>query len=143
MVFTGAHRDAVAYTFITEDDKTMITVGWDRLVCLWDIETGAHLFTFPDVAANRFHVGCLNFEDRILAASDYDANIYIFDIIERKLLHTFKTKSMPWDLCFTVDSKFLLAGSKTGEIDVFDMEKMEYHKVIKAHKTPVPYVSLS
>lgn len=50
---------------------------------------------------------------------------------------------MPWDLCFTVDGKFLLAGCKTGDIEVFDMEKLELHKVIRAHKTPVPYVSLS
>lgn len=141
-VFSGVHRAAVGYTFVTEDDKTLITVGWDRQACLWDIESGAHLFTFPE-ANERFHVGCLNFEDRILAASDYAANIYIYDIIDRKLLHTFKAKSMPWDLCFTVDGKYLLTGSKSGEIEVFDMEKFELYKTIKAHKTPVPYVSLS
>jgi hypothetical protein len=39
-IFQGEHRDEIACNLCTKDDRTMITLGWDKKIVVWDLETG-------------------------------------------------------------------------------------------------------
>lgn len=61
-MFKGWHSESVAYTLTTYDDKTLITLGWDKYIVVWDIESGNMKFKYPKIES-RLHVGCLSHDD--------------------------------------------------------------------------------
>jgi di- and tripeptidase len=50
---------------------------------------------------------------------------------------------MIYDLTITPDNKHCLAGLESGEIEIYDLETMELVKVLRGHRNPVGYISIS
>ena len=50
---------------------------------------------------------------------------------------------MAYDLVFTPDNKYLLAGLPNSQIEVYDMVTMQQYKTLKGHKSKIPYIAMS
>ncbi|MCR9294490.1 MAG: hypothetical protein NXI32_17365 [bacterium] len=120
---------------VAADGKTLVTVGWDRMLRCWEVPSGKLLkqvavMDFFDKAAlrnadRRMYGVCYAPNGKRLAIAHMDGEVSIWnasDSGEPKLLHTFPAfRSFSYGaLDFSPDGLWLAAGDSGGSVAVFD-----------------------
>jgi WD40 repeat protein len=77
-----SHESFVWRCSFTPDDRNLITIGRDRMLCVWDVNTGISLTKFPLLAEGSTFD--LDKSQPIVAIGDVGGAVYLAEIISGK-----------------------------------------------------------
>jgi WD40 repeat protein/transcriptional regulator with XRE-family HTH domain len=115
-----AHTDTVRALAFSPDGATLATGSWDGNIKLWDIESGALLWT-TGVTDN---IECLIFapDGRTLASGGDDATIQFWDVTSGSHRQTLSGHSGPvFALALSPDGRLLASGGTDGGIRLWEL----------------------
>lgn len=78
------HKDIVRNCFFTPNDKYLVSIDDDHVLCIWDGDDGRQLFTLRDSAASFNKIEINNAGSFIAALTD-SGQLYIIDFIQLKV----------------------------------------------------------
>lgn len=123
----------------------MVTVGWDGLFFYWDTDNSSIIFT-EENSGTRFHIACMSHDERYAFAGDYNSIVHIFDLWEKKRIHTFNPQigSMPYDMCCSPDNRYLVIAGNSPRVALYDIQEKKVEKYLTGHKQgAVPWVAVT
>ncbi len=82
------HKDIVRNCFFTPNDKYLVSIDDDHVLCIWDGDDGRQLFTLRDSAAS-FNKIEMNNSGSVIAAQTDSGQLYIIDFIHLKVKASF------------------------------------------------------
>jgi WD40 repeat protein len=103
-------RGGVSCLAFDPDGKTLASGGGDRVVHVWDVETGKSLTEFKP-HANRVCGLAFSNDGKLLATGDAQSTVRIFDVGNGNLVRTIDNKSLTENLAlaFALDNKSVIA----------------------------------
>lgn len=103
------HQEGIIYTQFSDDGRWLATGGRDRVILLWDMQTGLH-WTLTGLS---FVVTGMDFNDQsnLLAACDGRGTILVWDIETKEIRYQKDLKKDVGDLNFLPNGKGLLYGA--------------------------------
>ncbi len=78
------HKNIVRNCFFTPNDKYLVSIDDDHVLCIWDGDDGRQLFTLRDSAAS-FNKIEMNNAGSVIAALTDSGQLYIIDFIQLKV----------------------------------------------------------
>jgi WD40 repeat protein len=126
-----AHKDAVHCVAWSPDGKLLATCGYDRLIKLWDVESGKEVRTLRDhsdaVYAVAFHP-----RGALLASAAADRTVKVWDVVTGRRLYTLgQSTDWVYSVSWSPDGRFLAAGGVDKSIRVW-AATMEGGKLIQS-----------
>jgi WD40 repeat protein len=143
-VYSGKHSKSIAYVVTTYDDKTMFTFGWDGEAHCWNTVDHTYVFSYPTIGV-RYHVACMSHDDKYVVVADYANNVHVYDIENRNEAAVFNPKigGMAYDMCVTLDNKYLVCVGKGNYGCLFNLETKTIEKNLPGHKGSIPWVAMT
>ena len=126
--FVGYQSRVFSVAF-SPDGKTVASGAQDRVIRLWDVETGQNISTLTGHEDVVFSVA-FSPDGKTLASGAQDDTVKMWDVLTGRNLQTFKYRERVFSVAFSPDGKVLAGGSwsgiklwsvETGEnLDTFD-----------------------
>jgi WD40 repeat protein len=133
------HTDVIHALAFSRDSKLLASCSYDRLIKLWDVETGKLL---RDLKDHSDAVYCVRFspDGKLLASAGADRAVKVWDVASGKRLFTL-SESTDWvyAVAWSPDGKHLAAGGVDKSIRVWEVDR-DGGKVVHAvfaHEGPV------
>ena len=115
-----AHTDLVFALDFSSDERTLASGGHDGSLKLWDIESGALLWSdWLTKGNNRL---AFSPDSRLLASGGLDATLRLWDVKEGTLLEEVPHPSPVFSLAWRSDGHLLASGDFTGTIRLWQMQ---------------------
>eukprot|EP01116_Phalansterium_solitarium_P022086 TRINITY_DN7167_c0_g1_i1.p1 TRINITY_DN7167_c0_g1~~TRINITY_DN7167_c0_g1_i1.p1 ORF type:complete len:528 (+),score=145.38 TRINITY_DN7167_c0_g1_i1:136-1719(+) len=129
LLHTLDHASVVCCVKFSNDGRYLAT-GCNRSAQLFDVETGEKIFTFAeDINKDGdlyIRSVCFSPDNRYLAAGAEDKTVKVWDIENRRLLHTFHGHELDiYSLDWSRDGAFIVSGSGDKKARIWDVEKRE------------------
>lgn len=106
-------------------ERELITVGEDRMIRRWDIESGKMVDMFS-TGHNEGITACAVFDQNKLATASYDTSLKLWNLNSHDCLTTLLPNAgIVRAFCITPDEGHLIAGSDSGKIHIWDMKKLD------------------
>ena len=115
-----AHNHWILTTFISEDNKWLVTGSCDKIISIWDHSN------FKLDGNLIGHIGdvwsvVISPDNLYLASSGEDKLVMLWDFTKRTLLMKYTGHTAPvYSVCLTRDSKAIVSGSGDGTIRIWD-----------------------
>ncbi len=108
--------------------------GFNNIVQLWDVKTGALLKT---LIAHTRHINCLKFspDGVILVSGARDDGIDLWNIKSGELLKKLSTEGGVTSIDISADGLILLSGLWSGVIKLWDIKTGELLKALNGHRS--------
>ncbi len=119
-----AHTDTVAALAFSPDGRTLATGSWNGAITLWDIESGALLWT----SWHTTNIQSLTFapDGCTLASGGNDATVRLWDATSGTHRQTLSGHSSPvYALAWSPDGSLLASGSFDGQIRLWEIQKTQ------------------
>jgi hypothetical protein len=117
----AGHKDVILDASFAPDGRTLATCGYDRLIILWDVATGAQIRTLKEHSDSVYSVA-FSPNGKWLASGAADRAVKVWDAATGKLIYTL---SEPTDWVYTVawspDGMHLAAGGVDKSIRVWEI----------------------
>ncbi len=114
--FSEGHRDALYGIAYSPSGEQLATAGYDRLIQLWNTETGERLRTLKGHNGAVYGIA-FSPDGRILASAGGDSSVKLWNTASGQRLDTFGQPTGEQFLtAFTPDSRFVLAGGADKQI---------------------------
>ena len=114
--FSEGHRDALYGVAFSPDGKQLATAGYDKLIQLWNTETGKRLRALKGHNDAVYRIA-FSPDGRILASAGGDSSVKLWNTASGQRLDTFGQPTGEQFLtAFTPDSRFLIAGGADKQI---------------------------
>ena len=129
----NGHKGVVSHAQFSSDNRKIISSGWDKKVCVWDIATGL----FRHEGAQKYENGhdgsissCL-LDGNMLISSSYDQTVSVWDSATRKVKLSLKGHE-DWvnDVVLSDDQKWLASASKDSNVRLWNIEDSDRLKYI-------------
>jgi WD40 repeat protein len=146
---TGGHTNAVYKLVVSDYKNELISVGLDKTIRIWDLQTGEPLRVLHPPIGPGTH-GCLlsaalSPDSRLLAVGSYraltplyDHRIHLIDLDTGKLVRSLKGHSYTiYDVVFSPDGQKLASASHDATLRIWDVSSGDSLQVLKGHTGPV------
>jgi WD40 repeat protein len=128
---------------ISSDGKCIVTGGMDRLVRVWDGDTGAVRFTLGG-HTTRIGAVALRRDGRRAFSGSLDCTVKVWDAQTGKELRTLRGHAKGvQSLAVSGDGKWLVSGDNGGVIIVWDAQTGERKMTLQGHKQVVMCLAIS
>ncbi|XP_065170735.1 apoptotic protease-activating factor 1 isoform X2 [Atheta coriaria] len=128
--------------------KKLLVVS-QRKISYWNywFLTEEVLYAAAQVESN-FRVACVFGDEKLCVTFEKSFKVIHFDTTmetQLKISSCFerKTQEPVTSCCFSSDGKYLALGTETGDIEVFDTERLALSSILKLHKSPVHFLKFS
>ena len=113
------HIDGVYALKFSPNGKILATVHRNKVIRLWDVETGSTRFTFT---GHKQTIRALAFSPngKILASGENYQTIYLWDVTTGQQLTNSQTEATANTLQFSPDGKTIVSGNYNGKIQLLD-----------------------
>ncbi len=123
------HKGHIVGVAFAPDRNTIASVGLDRTVRLWDLETGEQRFSLePPTGGNPgFHSLAVSPDGKTLATGDVDGEVQLWDLATYREQGPFTAKHTGWvtRLAFSPDGRLMVTGSWDNAIKLWDWARRE------------------
>jgi WD40 repeat protein len=129
-----AHTDNTYALSFSPGGDTLASASWDGTVKLWDLESGALLWT----GWHTSNVQCLAFSPNgnILASGGHDATVRLWNPRNGTNLHSLPHPGYVFAVTWSPDGHLLASGDFNGGIRVWEMQRTSptsYIEILSAH----------
>jgi hypothetical protein len=138
-VVINAHKDIVLGLAFSPDGNTLATCGYDRLVKLWDVNTGKELRTLKDHSDAVYSV-TFSPDGKLLASGGADRAVKVWDVATGTRLYTLgESTDWVYAVVWHPDGKHLAAAGVDRSIRVWEASASGGRVVqsVFAHAGPV------
>lgn len=141
----AAHKDSILDMKFSPSHKLLATTGYDRLIKLWDVETGKELRTLKDHSDAVYGLA-FSPDGLLLASAGADRAVKVWDLATGTRLYTL-ADATDWLYAITwrADGRHLAAAGVDKSIRVWEVSKAGgklVHSVF-AHDAPITRLSYS
>jgi WD40 repeat protein/serine/threonine protein kinase len=135
-----AHDKGINDISVCCSGTRVLTVGKDRSLRLWNLETGACEQTFEGHTDQVVSVAVTP-RGRYAVSGSRDHTLRIWDIREGSCVHEFMGHAKPvTSVDVSPDERFALSGSEDGGVRVWDLEEKICIRILEEHSGPVSAV---
>ncbi|HVW00339.1 MAG TPA: WD40 repeat domain-containing protein, partial [Planctomycetaceae bacterium] len=150
---TGGHTNAVYKVIVSGYGDQLISVGLDKTIRLWDLNTGEPLRVLRPPVGPKVHgylfSAALSPDDKLLAVGCYraltplyDHRIHLIDLETGQMVRSLKGHIYTiYDLAFSRDGKRLASASHDNTVRIWDVETGDTVKILRGHTEPVHAVA--
>ena len=121
---------------VDESSKKLITGSHDKIITIWDIETGERLKTLQDRTETILTIP----NNRLICGLSDEETIQVFDLNSYKCLNTLELESRVDCFCLISENE-IACGCRNGSILILNLDYLTKIKAFKAHEW-IPYLSL-
>jgi hypothetical protein len=115
----AAHQDLVHAVAFSPDGRTLATCGYDRLIHLWDVESGKLLRSLKEHSDAVYGVA-FSPDGTLLASGAADRAVKVFRVADGKLLYTLgEATDWVYAVAWSPDGRHLAAGGVDRSIRVW------------------------
>ena len=130
-------KDGVTSVVMSPDRRTIAAGSLDRVVRLWDVETGNLLERFEGHLDSVYSVS-FSMDGRTLASGSLDRTLKLWDVVEPrsrgKARSTFLGHSdFVLSVVFSPDDNWLISGSKDRTVQFWDPRTNTSHCKLEGH----------
>jgi WD40 repeat protein len=155
VIDTGGHQALIKKIMFTSDGRYLVSVGDDKVVRVWDVQTGATVRTMRgqigDGAAGKIYAAALSRDDRYLAVGGFLAEepksryaIRIHNFQNGEIRGLLKGHTNVVDaLAFSPDGHYLASASDDKTVRLWDVGQMQEVHVLTGHTDFVYAVAFS
>jgi hypothetical protein len=119
-VTIAAHKDTVLGLAFSPDGNTLATCGYDRLIKLWNANTGKEKATLKDHSDSVYSVG-FSPDGKLLASGGADRAVKVWDVATGKRLYTLgESTDWVYAVAWSPDGKHLAAAGVDRSIRVWE-----------------------
>jgi hypothetical protein len=141
----AAHADIVHDLVFSPDGKTLATAGYDRLIKIWDVETGQELRTLRD-HSDSIYALAFSPDGNFLVSVSADRAVKVWEVASGRRLYTL-SDATDWlyAVAFSPDGKHLAAGGVDRSIRVWEVNA-EGGRLVQsafAHEGPIVRLAYS
>src|SRR5262249_31499301 len=135
LTFQG-HPDRISTIAFSPDGQALVTAGWDGSVKLWDLESGAAIWTAQDDNAPVTSLA-LSPSGKLISGS-HDGDILVRDLHTGILLSRLHTQGgRIYTLAWSADGRLLASGSQDAFIRLWDAEQLRLLRELPGHRNLV------
>jgi len=111
-----AHRDILFDAEFSPDGKLLATAGYDRVIRLWEVETGHYVRKFPSHNGAVYDLA-FSPDGGVLASASGDATGKVWDVASGKRLDTLnQPQAEQYRIDFTPDGRFIVGAGADNRI---------------------------
>ena len=141
----AAHKDAILDLAFSPDGKTLATCGYDRLIKLWDVDSGQLIRELKDHSDAVYGVA-FSPDGTLLASGSADRAVKVWQVADGKRLYTL-SDSTDWvySVAWSPDGHDLAAAGVDKSVRVWEVSAQGGKLVhaVFAHEAPVVRVAWS
>jgi WD40 repeat protein len=152
---TGGHTSAVYKLLVSQYANKLISVGLDKTIRLWDLESGEPAAVLrPPIgpgAHGYLFSAALSPDGKLLAVGTYraltplyDHRIHLIDLSSGTLVRSLKGHAYTiYDLAFSPDGKQLASASQDNTVRIWNVETGESERILQGHEAAVHGIAWS
>jgi WD40 repeat protein len=131
-----AHTDNTYSLSFSPDERTLASASWDSSIKLWDLKSGALLWTGWHTSAAE----CLAFppDGRLLASGGHDATVRLWDPDSGVNLQTLPHPGYVFAITWSPDGHWLVSSDFNGGIRVWERQQSSltlHREILSAHSS--------
>ena len=132
----SGHTDEVNSMVFSPNGKMLASSGYDKKLCLWNVQTGENIFTQPDHSVSSDAL-VFSPDNKILASGSY-RTVVLWDTTTGLQINKTKAQDVVNILQFSPDNKILLSGTYTnGKIQLFDTQSLQLLSTHAGHANDI------
>lgn len=137
------HQDYVYDFAITPDNQTLVSVGGDKAIRIWDLKTGQLKNTLTGHSREIYTVA-LSPDGKSIYTGSNDNTIRVWNLETGEMENILNGhKSDVFSIAITQDGKTLVSGSNDSTIKIWDLETEEVKNTLEGHESFVYSVAIS
>lgn len=132
----SGHTDSVNTMVFSPNGKMLASSGYDKRLCLWNVQTGENIFTqtYQSVSGDAL---VFSPDNKILASGSY-RTIILWDTTTGLQINKTNAQDVVNILQFSPDNKVLLSGTySNGKIQLFDAQFLQHMSTHQGHSNDV------
>lgn len=146
LVLSG-HAESTAFAAFSSDDKLLATCGSDRMVRVWDLESGKATLEIREPEQTSQHDISFSPDGRMLAWKTKEGYVVVHDAIsgeQRLRWREDRGGTVPYiNVSFSPDSKTLATSGYDGRIRLYEADSGKLLSMLRGHKGFVYSVDFS
>lgn len=137
------HEGGIENVRITPDGRCAISCGRDKVIRVWDTETGACFRNLKEQTRRVVSV-CIRSDARQAISAGLDKTLRVWDIESGKCIQNLETHSFSVNsMCISQDGKTAISGSIDKLICLWDLASGTCKNILEGHTSSVESVNLS
>lgn len=137
------HQDYVYDFAITGDSQTLVSVGGDKAIRIWNLKTGQLKNTLTGHSREVYTV-VLSPDGKTIYTGSNDNTIRVWNLETGDMGNILTDhKSDVFSIAITPDGKTLVSGSNDSTIKIWDLESGEVKKTLEGHESFIYSVAVS
>jgi eukaryotic-like serine/threonine-protein kinase len=136
-------RKSEVYAMDIDPSQTLVAVGHaDRTAAIYRLESGALVTQLPTLD-KRVEGLAFSPDGSVLAATNSQKGVMLWDVQANAQVATFLTDSQPWAVAFSPDGSRLYTSTAEGAVEVFSVKSQQRLAIVLGHPRLAPGLAVS